>query len=555
MATAHTSTILLTDVGLIWPDGSAALTGISAAFGRGRTGLVGANGSGKSTLLRLIAGELQPTTGSVVLSADVGYLPQTLTLDVDATAADLLGVRPKLDALRAIEAGDVSERHFEVLGDDWDLPTRAGDALRSAGLTEEDLDRPVGEMSGGEAILVKIAGLRLGAAPIVVLDEPTNNLDRPARARLAAMVRTWPGTLVVVSHDAALLELMDTTVELHGNALTVFGGAYSAYLEYLDREQSAAVQAQRTADQAVKKEKQQRIEAETKLARRGRFARTEYENKSVPKIVMGLRKSAAQVSAGKLRTEFDGKVQDARTAADAASARVRTDDSISVDLPDPNVPAGRRLAELHGMNRGFLLQGPMRVALTGPNGVGKTSLLESLVHPQNARAGLASATALTDRIGYLAQRLDGLDDSASALDNLRMAAPAVSPGELRGALARFLLRGDAVFRPVQCLSGGERFRVSLARLLLADPPAQLLVLDEPTNNLDRSSLDQLVSALGSYRGGLLVVSHDDAFLGRLGLTDRLSLDAAGQITEEDPSAQRPERADAAAGHPPGRPGR
>ena len=261
MATAHTATILLTDVGLTWPDGSIALTGITAAFGRGSTGLVGANGSGKSTLLRLITGALQPTTGSVVLGGEVGYLPQSLTLDVGATAADLLGVRAKLDALRSIESGDVDVRHFEALGDDWDITTRAGEALRSAGLAEEDLDRSVGELSGGEAILVAIAGLRLGAAPITVLDEPTNNLDRAARARLAEMVASWPGALVVVSHDTALLELMDDTAELHAGALTVFGGPYSAFLDHLEREQAAALQAQRSADQAVKKEKQQRIEA------------------------------------------------------------------------------------------------------------------------------------------------------------------------------------------------------------------------------------------------------------------------------------------------------
>ena len=538
MATAHSSTILLTDVGLVWPDGSTALTGISAAFGRGRTGLVGANGSGKSTLLRLITGELRPSSGSVVRSGEVGYLPQTLTLGVSATAADLLGVRAKLDALRAIEAGDVAERHFDVLGDDWDITTTAGAALRSAGLDEADLERPVGQMSGGEAILVAIAGLRLGAAPITVLDEPTNNLDGAARHRLADLVRSWPGALIVVSHDSTLLELMDDTAELHAGALTVFGGPYSAFLEHLDRQQAAAQQAQRSADQALKKEKQQRIEAETKLAHRSRFARSEFENKRVPKIVMGLRKSAAQVSAGKLRSEFDGKVQDARAAAADASALVRSHDTIHVDLPDPQVPSGKRLAELHGSDRGFLLHGAARVALTGPNGVGKTSLLEALVHPETARPWHATAIAHTRRIGYLSQRLDGLDDDASALENLAAAAPAVPPGELRNRLARFLLRGDAVSRPVHSLSGGERFRVSLARLLLADPPAQLIVLDEPTNNLDRASVDQLVGALGSYRGGLLVVSHDHAFLGRLGITHWLSLDAGGRLTEGDASAQQ-----------------
>ena len=552
----HSSpTISLSELGFTWPDGTVALEGLTASFGAGRTSIVGLNGTGKTTLLRLIAGELAPTAGTVTTTAPVSYLRQNLGLRADATLADLLGIRRQLVALAAVENGDTAQAHFDEIGDDWDIGERALGALSAMGIDGLDLERPASTLSGGETVIAGLAGLRLVAAPITLLDEPTNNLDRTARSRLYSAIESWRGALVVVSHDRELLELVDETAELRATSLRVFTGGYSAHLTAVNAEQDAAERALRSAEQDLRTEKRQRIEAETKLARRGRFARTEYENKSVPKIVMGLRKSAAQVSAGKLRTEFDGKVQDARTAADAASARVRTDDSISVDLPDPNVPAGRRLAELHGVNRGFLLHGPMRVALTGPNGVGKTSLLESLVHPQTARAGLASATALTDRIGYLAQRLDGLDDSASALDNLRMAAPAVSSGELRGALARFLLRGDAVFRPVQSLSGGERFRVSLARLLLADPPAQLLVLDEPTNNLDRSSLDQLVSALGSYRGGLLVVSHDDAFLGRLGLTDRLSLDAAGQITEEDPSAQRPERADAAAGHPPGRPGR
>ena len=171
------------------------------------------------------------------------------------------------------------------------------------------------------------------------------------------------------------------------------------------------------------------------------------------------------------------------------------------------------------------------MALTGANGVGKTTLLESLVHPARARAPgrMAQATAFTDRIGYLPQRLDGLDDGASVLDQVRAAAPRTPPQQVRAQLARFLLRGDAVHRQVGTLSGGERFRVSLARVLLADPPAQLLVLDEPTNDLDLQTTDQLVSALAAYRGGLLVVSHDDAFLDRLGITTWLELDQDGRL--------------------------
>jgi len=171
------------------------------------------------------------------------------------------------------------------------------------------------------------------------------------------------------------------------------------------------------------------------------------------------------------------------------------------------------------------------VALVGPNGVGKTSLLEQMLQGAPATPGRASGELHVSRVGYLTQRLDGLDDSASALANVGAAAPHSTPGEIRNQLARLLVRGDSVERPVATLSGGERFRVSLARLLLADPPAQLLVLDEPTNNLDVRSVEQLVEALDSYRGALIIVSHDDGFLARAELDAVIEIDPDGALHE------------------------
>ena len=165
------------------------------------------------------------------------------------------------------------------------------------------------------------------------------------------------------------------------------------------------------------------------------------------------------------------------------------------------------------------VRGPERLALTGPNGAGKTTLLREIV--RDART--ERVPFRTNAVGYLPQRLDILDDTASVLDNLRAAAPSATPNALRAQLARFLIRGDGVDQPAGQLSGGERFRVSLARILLADLPPQLLLLDEPTNNLDLQSVDQLVDALDAYRGALLVVSHDLAFLERLGITTWVEL--------------------------------
>lgn len=167
------------------------------------------------------------------------------------------------------------------------------------------------------------------------------------------------------------------------------------------------------------------------------------------------------------------------------------------------------------------------MALTGRNGIGKTRLLETLTRGREPVPGWAYARPHTDRIGYLPQRLDHLDDDASIFDSIRRAAPGTAPNGVRAALARFLFRGDTIHRRVGDLSGGERFRVALATLLLTDPPSQLLVLDEPTNNLDLDSVDELVDALDGYRGGLLVVSHDDVFLDRLGSDVRIELTEDG----------------------------
>ena len=521
--------VTLHDVVVELPDGTVVLDHVSGTFTTGRTGLVGRNGAGKSTLLRLVAGALAPTSGRVETTGEVGYLPQTLTLGHATTVAELLGVDRVVTALRAIEAGDVDVRHFDAVGDDWDVEARADKALHDVGLAGVGLERRVGELSGGEAVLVAVTGLRLRRTPVTLLDEPTNNLDRPTRERLADLVRDWPGALVVVSHDRSLLEQMDATAELHDGALEVVGGPYSAWVEHREQEQAAAQQAARTAQQVLSAEKRQRVEAETKLARRERTARATQKDGGLPRIVARTRASNARASAGSMRTTLAARVRSAQEAVDAADARVRDDDHIHLTLPDPDVPRGRRLAELHDGTSTVVVQGPERVALVGPNGVGKSMLLDQLVAGAPPVPGRPYGRLLTDRVGYLPQRLDDLDDTRSALDNVRDVAPRATPGDVRNQLARLLLRGPGVDRPVATLSGGERFRVNLARLLLMDPPAQLLVLDEPTNNLDIPSVTQLVEALEAYRGALLVVSHDDEFLARLGVGTVVEVRGDGSV--------------------------
>ena len=498
------SSVVLDDLSFEWPDGTPVLSHVDGALGSRRTGLVGANGAGKSTLLRLVAGQLRPTSGRVVVTGLVDHLPQDVTRG-SRTTADLLGITEVRHALRAIEGGSVDPAWFDVVGDRWDVEERAVAGLASLGLPT-DLDRPVPSLSGGEAVLVALAGVRLRGADVALLDEPTNNLDRAGREQVYDVVRGWRGTLVVVSHDVELLDLMDATVELRDSTLTSFGGGWSAFRAWTEAQQDNARQALRTAEEELRRQRRERAKAEERFAHSERKGRTDRANRTFVPAAIDARRNAAEKSQGSRRAAADGRVDRARAVVAEAGRAVRDDDLLRIDLPDPQVPSGRRVLELldEGGSVRDLLVGPERVALVGRNGVGKTRML--------AR----SLPAAPVPVGHLPQRLD-LDDDATVLDLVRSAVPDLPLPELRNRLARLLVRGAMVERSVRTLSGGERLRVALARVVLADPPPDLLVLDEPTNDLDLDGVDQLVAALRAWRGALLVVSHDERFLERLGL--------------------------------------
>ncbi|MFI1886313.1 ABC-F family ATP-binding cassette domain-containing protein [Streptomyces jumonjinensis] len=528
MSTAS-SHVLCTSLAFSWPDGTEVFDDFRLAVGPGRTGLIGLNGSGKSTLLKLIAGELRPADGTVRVTGDIGYLPQNVVLDTSLRVDEVLGIAAVRTALHAIEAGDPSEEHFTAVGDDWDVEERARAALDQLGLSPIGLDRTIGEVSGGEGVLLRLAALLLARPDVLLLDEPTNNLDLYARRRLYQAVASWPGVMIVVSHDRELLELVDQIADLRDGGVAWYGGNFSAYEEALAVEQEAAERMVRVAEADVQRQKRDLADAQVKLARRKRFGQKMQDSKRVPKIVAHGLKRTAQVSAGRYRTTHTEKLTQARERLGEAVEAVRDDDEIRIELPHTQVHPGRGVLRLSGLELrygtripgDFELRGPERIALVGCNGAGKTTLLRTITGELAPVAGEAAAEV---PLGFLPQRLDVLDDDLSVAQNVARFAPRATDNRIRAQLARFLFKGARADQPAGTLSGGERFRAALAAQLLAEPAPQLLLLDEPTNNLDMASVRKLTEALEGYEGALIVASHDVPFLESIGITRWLLLD-------------------------------
>nr|WP_203645398.1 ABC-F family ATP-binding cassette domain-containing protein [Streptomyces sp. SID14478] len=524
-----------------WPDDTPVFDSLSFTVPGGRTGLVAPNGSGKSTLLRLIAGELRPTAGTVTVHGTLGHLPQTLPLTDSLTVAEVLGVAAVIRALDAVESGDVAEEHFTVIGDDWDIEERTRAQLDALGLGGIALDRRLGTLSGGQAVSLGLAAQLLRRPDVLLLDEPTNNLDLDARHHLYDVLEQWHGALLLVSHDRELLDRMDRIAELHAGELRLHGGNFTSYEETVRAEQEVAEKKVRNAEQEVKREKRELQQARERAERRAGNAARNLKSAGLPRIFAGNMKRGAQESAGRAGQTHAHRVGEAQARLDAAGQALRDEPLLAVDLPDTKVPAGRTLflgeglRVRHGERDLFgsegvdlTVRGPERIALTGPNGAGKTTLLKVIGGELAPDSG--DLRRADGRIAYLSQRLDLLDPEATVAENFAGFAPHRPEAERMNLLARFLFRGPRVHLPVAALSGGELLRATLACVLCAEPAPQLLLLDEPTNNLDLVGVGRLESALASYKGAFVVVSHDERFLTRIGVERRLRL-ADGQLTQ------------------------
>jgi ATPase subunit of ABC transporter with duplicated ATPase domains len=535
--------LLVEEVSWRTPAGDTVLDRVSLALHREKTGLVGANGCGKTTLLRILTGDLALSAGRVRRAGRIAVLPQNFRPMQEQTVVEALGVREKLDALCRLTAGHGSDADLAVLDDDWAIEERIAAELSRLGLSHIGLDRPLASLSGGETTRVVLASLFLRRPDLLLLDEPTNNLDRESRQALQAALAEWRGGLVVVSHDRALLRLMDRMVELTPKGPKSYGGNYDLYVAQRDAEAQAAQEQLAAAEKELRRVRRDAQASRERQDRRNSRGAKERDKGGIPKILLNAMRETSTRTTARLGATHDGRIADAQDALAEARERVEQSRELAVCLALVDLPAGKLILEMEGVcfrypdssrplfdRFALRMMGPERVAIAGPNGSGKTTLLKLI-------AGELTPDAGTVRLGVhrwrcLDQRADLLIGGLSVLENFRRHAPAQPETACRMVLAHFLFRGDTVYKPAAALSGGEHLRAALACLLSATEPPQLLLLDEPTNHLDLPSLANLELALSCYTGALVVISHDRDFLDAVGVDRVIELGAGSADCDE-----------------------
>ena len=503
-------------LGFRFPDGRALFDGLSFGLGDERVGIVGANGSGKTTFLRILAGDLAPSDGVVHRAAPLAYMPQGAAPDPHVTVADALGLAP--DAV--------------VFGDDARL-------LDTLGLSHLPLDRSVAAVSGGEATRLALAARMMHAPDVLLLDEPTNDLDAAGRAAVCTLVARWTRGLVVATHDRALLAHVDRIVELSPLGARSYGGNFEAYRAQVGTERAAAEREHDSSTAALRRVERGLQAVRERKARADARGKRSRDTGSQPKLVLNAKRARSQGTGARLQETAERQATAARERAAEAKARLVEREALRFDVPPTGLANGSTVVALRDVSvvppgasadtppvlRGlsFEVVGPERVAITGANGAGKSSLLHLLAGLSAPRAGELRRGVPLARVALLDQHAQLLGGGETVYDAFSALHPTLDRNAVHEALARFQFRADAARACVATLSGGERMRVALACVLSGEAPPQCLVLDEPTNHLDLDSVEQLEAALRAYDGAVIVASHDPTFLDAIRVERRIAL--------------------------------
>ena len=535
--------ISIQQISYIHPDKEVLFSDLNFAISKGqKLGLVGNNGCGKSTLLQIIAGQLSPSSGVIVRPDDLYYIPQHFGQYDSLTIAQALQIERKQQALHAILSGDTSNENFVILDDDWNIEERSIAALDLWGLGQFTLSYPMNLLSGGEKTRVFLAGMDIHHPSVILMDEPTNHLDSSGRQRLYDWIEKYRSTLLVVSHDRTLLNLLPEICELEKHQINYYGGNYEFYKEQKTLMQEALQQRIEEKEKALRIAR--KVARETAERRDKQNVRGEKSNikKGVPRIVLNALQGKSEKSTSKLTGVHQEKAEKLTNERNQLRGSLSPTAALKTDFNSSSLHTGKILVTAKEINFSYhsnsinndiqensiskqqLWQAPVsfqlksgdRFRIEGANGSGKTTLLKLITGQLQPQEGTLTRTDFI--YVYLNQEYSIIDDRNSILEQAYAFNSRNLPEhEIKIILNRYLFPASEWDKSCRKLSGGEKMRLAFCCLMISNNTPDMFILDEPTNNLDIQSIEIITATIKNYAGTVIAISHDNYFIQEIGV--------------------------------------
>ncbi|OXA99428.1 ABC transporter ATP-binding protein [Flavobacterium plurextorum] len=501
---------------------------------REKIALIGSNGVGKSTLLKIIAGELQPADGILKTDSKPYYLPQIFGQFNHLTIAQALQVEDKLSALQEILNGNVSEENLNTLNDDWTIEDRCTEALQYWQLQDLNWNQKLETLSGGQKTKVFLAGISIHQPELVLLDEPSNHLDVSGRELLYTFLKNTSSTLIVVSHDRKLLNLLNSVYELSKYGITIYGGNYDFYTEQKRIENNALNQDIHNKEKALRKAKEKEretLERQNKLDSRGE---KKQKKAGVSRIMMNTLRNNAENSTAKTKDVHAEKIGGITKELQELRSSVPDIDQMKFGFDKTDLHKGKTLFSATAINHrykdhllwtellSFEILSGQRVALKGLNGSGKTTLIKIIMGELYPKTG--TIYKADSKIIYIDQDYSLIENGISVYEQAqKFNVSGLQEHDIKMKLNKFLFLQNDWNKSSSALSGGEKMRLMLCCLTINNQAPDIIILDEPTNNLDIQNIEILTAAINEYKGTLIVVSHDAVFLEEIHIEDFIEL--------------------------------
>ncbi len=485
--------------------------------------LIGNNGVGKSTLLKILSGELLPSAGFVKAETKPYYIPQIFGQFNTYSVARALRIESRLQALQEILRGEVTDTNLALLDNDWSIEERCQEALTHWGLGGLDLNQSMASLSGGQKTKVFLAGVMIHQPEMVLLDEPSNHLDISGRRVLYDYIASVNHALMVVSHDRTLLNLLPVVYEMGKHGIMAYGGNYDFYTEQKQIENNALNQGLKSKTKALRKAKEverESMERQQKLDARGK---KKQDKAGLPTIMMNTFRNNAEKSTARMKGIHAEKIGAIAEEVNQLRKELPDTDTMKMNLDNAFLHRGKVLVTANKINYSynsvflwkqhldFHIRSGDRIAIKGTNGSGKTTLIKIILG--TLEPGIGTLERVDVKAIYIDQDYSLIDNSLSVYDQAQKYNTInLQEHEVKIRLNRFLFPREDWDKSCKALSGGEKMRLMLCCLTIGNRAPNMIILDEPTNNLDIQNLEILTNAINEYQGTLIVVSHDASFL-------------------------------------------